>query len=214
MRRTLCLLALCSLLASAQQGPTAAASAAGAQVSKKSSVLYKMVHPAPPAAAPPRPQSTEPQPPTAKPDDVKSMDAIIHAVYDTISGPAGQKRDWDRFRSLFFPNAHLIPTGPQPSGKIAPRALTVEEYVKRTDPLLMKDSFFEGEIARRTEQFADIAHAWSTYASRRTKDGAPFARGINSFQLFHDGERWWIVNVYWQAESAARPIPKEYLPKK
>ena len=33
--------------------------------------------------------------------DTTSPDAIIAALYDVISGPAGQARDWDRFRGLF-----------------------------------------------------------------------------------------------------------------
>ena len=48
--------------------------------------------------------------PPAKPDDVKSIDSIIAATYDVISGPAGD-RDWDRFRSLLIPEARLIPVG-------------------------------------------------------------------------------------------------------
>ena len=41
----------------------------------------------------------------ANPADVASIDAIMKAVYDVISGDAGQKRDWDRFRSLFYKDA-------------------------------------------------------------------------------------------------------------
>ena len=55
-------------------------------------------------------QNEKSQPPAAaaaRPDDVKSVDAIIAAVYDAISGPAGE-RDWDRLRSLFLPEARLI----------------------------------------------------------------------------------------------------------
>src|ERR1700676_3890566 len=38
--------------------------------------------------------------PPAKPDDVKSVESLLAALYDVISGPAGE-RDWNRFRSLF-----------------------------------------------------------------------------------------------------------------
>jgi hypothetical protein len=44
--------------------------------------------------------------PAANPADVNSMDAIIAAVYDVISGPAGKKRNWDRMRSFSCP-AHV-----------------------------------------------------------------------------------------------------------
>jgi hypothetical protein len=64
-----------------------------------------------------------------------------------------------------------------------------------------------------TEEFGHIAHVFSTYASfANADDPEPFARGINSFQLMHDGERWWIVTLYWENESPEQPIPVKYLP--
>ncbi len=72
-----------------------------------------------------------PAPPAANPADVDSIDAILAAVYDVISGPAGKKRDWDRMRSLFLPGARLIPTGPRPTGGYGSRVLTVDEYIAR-----------------------------------------------------------------------------------
>jgi hypothetical protein len=147
--------------------------------------------------------------------DVASIDAIISASYKTISGPAGQKRDWDRQRGLFLPGARLIPTAVRPGDNesgLAPQILDVEQYIARVEPLFGEKGFYETELARRTEQFGRIAHVWSTYESRHREDDAePFMRGINSFQLFNDGTRWWIVNIYWQHESAKTPIPDKYL---
>jgi hypothetical protein len=148
------------------------------------------------------------------PDDVSSIDAIIKASYAVISGQAGEKRDWERDRSLFLPGARLIPTATVPGRNdvdLAPLILDVEAYIQRVEPLFADKGFYETEVARRTEQFGQIAHVWSTYESRYRKDEPePFTRGINSFQLFHDGSRWWIVNIYWQHESAAHPIPEKY----
>ncbi len=150
----------------------------------------------------------------ANPDDVSSIDAIIKASYEVISGLAGEKRDWERERSLFLPGARLIPTATVPGRNdvdLAPLILDVEAYIQRVEPLFAGKGFYETEVARRTEQFGQIAHVWSTYESRHQKDDPePFMRGINSFQLFHDGSRWWIVNVYWQHESASHPLPKKY----
>jgi hypothetical protein len=151
--------------------------------------------------------------PQARPQDVASIDAIIGALYEVISGPAGQKRDWDRFLSLFAPGARLIPTGPTEAGGAAARILAPEDYRTRAAPGLEQNGFFENEIARTTESYGNIAHAFSTYESRRTADAAPFDRGINSIQLLKDGSRWWIVTVYWDAERTAGPIPAKYLPK-
>ena len=153
----------------------------------------------------------------ANPSDVSSIDAIVTAAYDSISGPAGEKRDWKRVRSLFIPGARLVPTLKEPGatsfeGEIAPQMLDVEAFIARSAPYFDKDGFFEKEIARRTEQFGYIAHAWSTYESRHnTADSEPFMRGINSIQLFYDGSRWWIVTIYWQHESTEQPVPAKYL---
>ncbi len=152
--------------------------------------------------------------PPANPADVSSLDAIIAALYDVISGPAGQPRNWDRMRSLFIPGARLIPSTPAPDGKVTPRVLDVEGYIGRAGPNLEKNGFFEREISRKTDTFGSVTHAFSTYESRRTKDDAkPFARGINSIQLVNDGTRWWVVTVFWDAERPNNPIPAKYLTK-
>lgn len=151
--------------------------------------------------------------PEAKEADVASPDAIIAAVYDVISGPAGKKRDWDRFRSLFAPGARLIPTGTASDGSVAVHVLTAEDYVSRASTRFETTGFYEKEVARRTERWANILQAFSTYESRHdSKDATPFARGINSFQLFFDGKRWWIVTIFWQAETPQTPLTKDFLP--
>jgi hypothetical protein len=159
------------------------------------------------------PSASAQSPPAAKPADVESIDAIMKAVYDVISGPAGEKRDWDRFRSLFIPEARLIPSSPRREGEgFGYRVLSPEDFVTSSGPVMEKDGFFEQEIHRVVEQFGQIAHVFSTYESRRSLDAAPFARGINSFQLMNDGKRWWVVTIYWTAERPDLPIPKKYLP--
>jgi hypothetical protein len=154
-------------------------------------------------------------PSSVNPADVESIDSIINATYDVISGPAGKKRDWDRERSLFVPGARLIPTATVPGKtdvELAPLVLDVEGYIERVEPLFAKEGFYETEIARRVEQFGQIAHVWSTYESRHDpSEPKSFMRGINSIQLFNDGKRWWILSIYWQHESKQHPLPKEYL---
>lgn len=153
-----------------------------------------------------------PATPAANPADVASIDAIIAAVYDVISGPAGKKRDWDRMRSLFVPGARLIPTGPRQAGGYGSRVLTIDEYSERSSGFFEKEGFFEREAARQIEQFGQIAHAFSTYESRHApEDAKPFQRGINSIQLMNDGKRWWIVTIFWQGEDEKTPLPEKYL---
>jgi hypothetical protein len=166
--------------------------------------------------APPRSVATPPQvpaPPAANPVDVTSPDAIIAAAYDVISGSAGQKRDWDRMRSLFYPGARFIRTAPKKEGGMSATSFSAQDYIDRATPYFEKNGFFEKEIARRTEKWGNILQAFSTYESTHdAKDVAPFARGINSFQLFFDGTRWWILTIYWQEESPDNPLPAEFLP--
>jgi hypothetical protein len=165
-----------------------------------------------PTPMPKQQPSETPATPAANPADVASVDSIIAAVYDTISGPAGKKRDWDRLRSLFVPGARLVPTGPRPAGGYGSRVLTVDEYIERAGGFFDKEGFYERELARRTEQFGQIAHAFSTYDSKHAPEEAkPFARGINSIQLMNDGKRWWIVTIFWQGEDEKAPLPEKYL---
>lgn len=148
----------------------------------------------------------------AEASDVASIDAIITALYDVISGPAGQTRDWARFRSLFVPGARLIPTGRGPDGAAHHRIMTPEEYARNSGPFLERTGFREREIAQRREEFGNIAHVFSTYESHFTDQGqARTARGINSIQLFNDGQRWWVVTIFWDSERPDQPIPQKYL---
>jgi hypothetical protein len=152
--------------------------------------------------------------PAAKPADVQSPDAILAALYDVISGPAGQERDWDRFRSLFIPGARLIPTRTRPDGGADARVMTPDDYATASGPRLKEAGFFEKEIHRTTDAFGNVMHVFSTYESRRTaSDPQPFARGINSIQLLKDGNRWWVVSIYWDSERQGNAIPAKYLPK-
>jgi hypothetical protein len=156
-------------------------------------------------------------PPPARTGDVRSLDAIIAALYDAISGPPGP-RDRDRIRSLFHPGARLIPCfaarRDKEPGADACRVLTVDEFLEGLERAVKERGFFEREIARRVERFGAIAHVFSTYESRHAEqDPQPFTRGINSFQLFFDGQRWWTMTIFWDSERPDRPIPVEYLPK-
>ena len=147
--------------------------------------------------------------PVPAPGDVATIDGVLAAVYASISGPAGQPRDWDRFRSVIHPDARLIPTGPTASGTRAATILTVDDYVERAGASLQANGFFENEIGRRTDRYGSVVHLMSAYESLRTEDGEPFDRGVNSFQLFWDGERWWVMTIFWEAESPDNPIPDD-----
>lgn len=160
-------------------------------------------HPRVPGATPPT---------VARDEDVGSLNGIIAALYDVISGPAGQPRNWDRFRALFAPGARLIPTVYRADSVPSLRVWDPDQYIATVGPRLESGGFFEREIARRTERYGGVVQVFSTYESRRAAaDPTPFTRGINSIQAFFDGKRWWIVTIFWEGERAGNPIPARFL---
>lgn len=154
----------------------------------------------------------QPTPPVADSQDVASVDAILGALYQVISGDSGVARNWDRFRSLLAPGARLIPIVRRPDGTFATRVLTPEEYIQTSGPFLVNNGFHEREIAHRSERYGQLVHVFSTYESRRrATDPTPFMRGINSIQLFHDGRRWWVMTIMWRGESPDLQLTPRYL---
>jgi hypothetical protein len=158
-------------------------------------------------------QQPTPDPvPAAAPADVESQEKIIAALYDVISGPAGAARNWTRMRSLFHPQARLIPAGRAQNGSYRIRVMTLDEWIAGAEPYFAREGFYERELAHRSESFGQIVHRFSTYDSRHSAaDTTAFARGINSIQLFNDGTRWWVMNIMWDAERPGLTLPAEYL---
>ncbi|RKH40607.1 nuclear transport factor 2 family protein [Corallococcus sicarius] len=180
----------------------------------------------PPKAAPTAPAATKPNPiqisgertqaalaqlPAPKPEDVKSVDAILKALYDVISGPAGTPRDWARFRSLFHPGATLVPlVHTQAAPGLHARPISPDEFVAMGTAAATARAFYEKETARQTMGFSDLVHVMSTYETREAKDGPLVAKGVNSIQLFNDGQRWWVMHIVWVDEKTAGiKVPKD-----
>jgi hypothetical protein len=157
----------------------------------------------------------EPVSTIASATDVQSIEGMMTALYDVISGPAGQPRDWDRMRSLFLDGARMIPTNRaihDGTGGHPPDVMDVDTFIRTTAPILETMGFEERQVTMRVERFGCVAHVWSTYESRHALDDPePFTRGINSIQLYHDGARWWTVTIFWDSEREGNPIPPEYL---
>lgn len=152
--------------------------------------------------------------PAADPRDVASPDAVVAALYDVISGPAGKPRDWNRLRSLFAPQAKMLAIGNRPDGSMPAAVMTVDDYIGRVTKPFNDAGFYETELARTSEAFGPIMHVFSTYESRHAPaDAKPFQRGINSIQLTNDGSRWWIASLLWRAETEKQPLPEKYLKK-
>jgi hypothetical protein len=144
--------------------------------------------------------------------DGASIDAIITALYTAVSGEAGKKDDWQRMRALFADGARLQPVVWKGEQGVSLKSITVDDYIKFATEYFKTKSFHEKEIGRTVDQFGHIAQVFSTYESYASaQDPVPFARGINSIQLYHDGGRWWILSVLWDEEREGAAIPEHYL---
>ena len=147
--------------------------------------------------------------PEPKPEDVKSRETILRAIYDVISGPAGN-RDWSRFRSLFLPQARFTQTGKSADGKVVIFSWSVEEFIRDAGAVFAKEAFYERAIVNRPDTYGNMAQVFSSYESRHAGGEKPFQRGINSIQLLNDGKRWWVLSILWDSERAGNPLPARF----
>jgi len=138
--------------------------------------------------------------------DVSSETAIISALYEVISGEPGEARNWERFKYLFAKDAFLIPTNKSNTGVYGYRKMTPDDYINFFSTRI-KTGFFEKELKHELVSFGTIAHVFSTYETKETKNGPITNRGINSIQLFYDQNRYYIMNVFWCAESLGFTLP-------
>ena len=184
-------------------------------------------HPAPAAQAPAKPKGPMPAGhpgtvgadptmnwPKAKAEDVNSIDAIMKAFYEIPAGEKGQARDWERYCSLFTPDARMIPARGNPNGGAMAMYVNIADYIGLNKSYFEKGGFRDTEVSRKVEQFGHIAQVWSTFESRHSStDAEPYIRGINSIQLLKDGDRWWIVNVFWDFEGPDSKLPDTKAPE-
>ena len=133
--------------------------------------------------------------------DLAGIDQAVRGVYEVISGPPGQKRDFDRMRTLFAPGATLKAIGPK-----GLHGGSLEDYISRNAEILEKEGFTERELGRRVEIWGGLATAWSAYDGR-TANGSFHERGINSMQLVKVDGKWLVASILWQEETPANPLP-------
>lgn len=148
----------------------------------------------------------------ADPKDVSTIDGIVRAFYETISGPKGQPRQWGRDRTLYIPGVNYVAMNER-DGKISAGIMTHQQYVNATNESLVTTGFHEREINRVVKRSGNIAHVFSTY-EYSNDDKTVKGRGVNSIELYWDGTRWWIAFASWDEERPGSPIPKEFLPSK
>jgi hypothetical protein len=146
----------------------------------------------------------------ARTADVQSLDGIVTALYEVISGGIGEPRNWNRMRSLFLPEARIMAIFPKKDSKdFGLRLMTISDYIANSGPYLIENGFREKEINRKTEQWGELAQLFTSYEAVTEKDGVT-RRGINSVQLMNDGNRWWIVSLLFEAERAQLTLPEAF----
>jgi len=145
----------------------------------------------------------------ARPEDVSSIEGIVKASYETISGGVGVPRQWGRDRTLFDPNSRSVAIHVDAkTGAIKTESMTEQEYADRSDASTVKTGFTERELKHVIHRFGNVATVLSSYEGT-TADGKNKERGINIFQLYFDGKRWWILSMVWDEERPDNPIPAE-----
>ncbi len=159
------------------------------------------------------PTTRQTERPTADTADIQSIDAVINAYYDVIGGPPDEKRDWNRFLSLFTKDARFH-TARQTGQRVSPVSMTPDEFARFSDAYFKSSGYSETEIHRRVDVFGNIAQVLSTYEARHgDRESKPYSRGVYSIQLLGDGKRWWIVSIMWDHEREGdNIIGPEYLP--
>jgi len=173
--------------------------------------LFGAAGPAQQPKGPAKPQAVDVPTIEPRPEDVATIDGVIKAYYEVISGPTGQPRQWSRDRTLYIPDISFVAMSEDKNGHPRAHIASHQQFVDASNDMLVIEGFYESEIHRSTQKFGNIAHVFSTYESRIKAGGPVIARGINSLELFYDGKRWWIASAVWDDERADNPIPQEYL---
>lgn len=140
-------------------------------------------------------------------NDVKTIDALIKASYEVVSGEKGASRQWERDNYLHHPKAVYSYFDRQ---KNQQSTLTLAEFHKETDDMIFATAFYEREINREVRIYGNIAHVWSTYETRLQKDGPVARRGINSIQLVYENNRWFVISWTFCGETENNKIPQTF----
>lgn len=147
----------------------------------------------------------------ARPDDVTTIEGIVKASYEVISGGVGVPRDWGRDRTLFDPNSHSVGIEVDPrTGAVTAKPVTEQEYADEADAGMVKNGFTERELAHVIHQYGNVATVLSSYETR-TATSPTVAHGVNIFQLYFDGKRWWILSMVWDEQRPGNPQPPKLM---
>ncbi len=146
-------------------------------------------------------------------DNVSSVDSIVSSIYQIVSGEKGEERDWELHKTIFHPEARIITNYVDENGEYQIYFLSVDEYMDQYKDYFKNNFLFERDVNREIERFGNMAHVFSTFESyEKSGDSIPYKKGTASIQLYNDGERWYVLNMYYKNESENEKVPERYLP--
>ena len=146
--------------------------------------------------------SVQPFPGHSMNKEAESVESVISRTYALISGRTTEPRDWSAWKALHAPDARLIPIENAEDGSRIARTMTPDEFAESRSKFFLQHDFFEWETAREERRYGRLAHVWSTYEAAHEPGGRVIRKGVNSFQLWNDGNRWWILSAAWDAVEA------------
>ena len=133
--------------------------------------------------------------------DQKRIQLQLDKFYEIISGKAGEERDWNNFRNLFFSNAKLTPSIFSDDNKCASVSYDVETYIEKLKDYLQANDFFEKGVIHKIDFFCNIAQVNSSYFAKKMPHEKELLKsGKNFIQFLHDGNGWKIVSMLWEDE--------------
>ena len=142
-------------------------------------------------------------------EEFGTIDALMTALYGSISGPPGGQ-DFALSRRLHHPDVRLVRTRLDEDGRPVALSFSGEEYEANARALLAGRPFYEVETERRTVRFGNIAQVFSAYEARTAPEGGELIkRGMNLAHLYFDGRRWWLMHLIWDDERAGVKVPRE-----
>jgi len=138
-----------------------------------------------------------------------TIDALMTALYSSISGPPGGQ-DFELSRRLQHADVRLVRTRLDEAGKPVALSFSGEEYEANARALLAGQPFYEVETERRVVRFGNVAQVFSAYEARTAPQGGELIkRGMNFAHLFTDGIRWWLMHLIWDDEREGVEVPRE-----
>jgi hypothetical protein len=150
--------------------------------------------------------------PVARSSDVSSPEALLSALHDSVSGPAGPV-DWNRFRSLFLPSARLGSSTTDSKGVARITLASPEELIKSGASERERVPWYEVILVKRIQRFDNIAVAYYSHDNRSSPDGGVVQQSVNVCEMLYDGTRWWILSDIWNVVPKSTKLPPDLDPK-